>query len=167
MSAAGSVVAVPAVVLVPVRAVGQVGSGTVVRRSGRNIIPANDQAYIGIVVTQNVVHLLLCPFAVILAGFVLVMRNDQCTGLHQCVVSRTAPTVHNVILVLVCVDYAVNAAGSITPVAGDLRIDDRSTQRSVCVAIILCPVVCTAGILAVFRQVIFLLGCQIHPASCP
>ena len=95
------------------------------------------------------------------------MRNNQCAGLHQGVVSCASPAVHNVILVLVCVDYAVNAACCIAPVSGDFCIDNSSAQGCVCVAVILCPVVGAAGILAVFCQIIVLLGCQIHPASCP
>ena len=167
MSTAGSILSVPVVVFMPIRTDCDVGCCTVVRRGSRNAVVANYKAYIFAVVTQQIVHLLLCPCRIILSGFIFVFGANQCAELHQGIVSCAAPAVVYIILILASVYFAINVIGGIAPVASDFCIDNSSAQTGIVIHIVLLSIVGSVGVFSVFRLVGFFSGCQVHPTSCP
>ena len=109
------------------------GSTSVMRILWRIFVEANNQILTSGIVAQNHAHLSLCPAAVILARFLLILRSNQCSHLYSNVVPCTAPGIFAVILAFASC-LGIQISGNLCPVRStlcDFCLQDCSTHADI------------------------------------
>ena len=156
------------------------GGCSVMRILGRIAVHTHNEVHVLGVVAQDHAHLRLAPAGIVLAALCGIFRGSQCCHLQCSVITCTAPVAFAVICAFAGA-LAVQICGDLCPVhciAGDLTLEDRSTQADIIPAHggVYAPLASgltrLTGIGVVHelvqeRAVGAVLGCQVQPACCP
>ena len=122
---------------------------------------ANNKAGICRIAAEQIVHLTLAPCGVVSGG---ILGCNQCTHLHCCIQSCTAPLIHEEVAVGVGA-LTAEVAVYLAPVIGDMCINTCCTQTNILPAVNPAEVLLLLG--STVALVGTLIGCKVQPACCP